>query len=48
LLAQNNAAENDKDGLPLHHLGTLMGPIGGSVKQPNLIDAALTAEFGRA
>jgi hypothetical protein len=29
-------------------LGLLMAPIGESVKQANLIDAALTAEFKRA
>jgi hypothetical protein len=48
VLARNDAAENDKDGLHLHHLGPAYGANCRERQlaiPPILIDASLTADF---
>jgi hypothetical protein len=44
LLARNDAAENHKDGLLLHHLGTAYGGNCWERQASHLIHAALTPE----
>jgi hypothetical protein len=48
LLARNDAAENHKDGLLLHHLGTAYGGNCRKRQASHLIHASLTPESRRA